>query len=82
MISGYKWVRKTSVKNVKGWTRYTLSKQGQPVIAYIDKSGSYKDYYAFVDCNPYNMLAHLLGRFKYLKDAKMEIERYYKMKRK
>lgn len=76
----FKWTREISVRNIVGWNRYYLSRKGR-VIAYVDMTKEYKDYYAFVDCNPYNMSAHLLSKHKYLKDAKKAIEDYYGLKK-
>ncbi len=81
MTNDIKWIRKTSVRNLNGWNRYILTSKKDVWMGYIDKSPGYKDYYAFVDVNPYNKIARLLGRFKYLNDAKKAVEEYCDVKR-
>lgn len=82
MSNNFKWVRETDILGSKNRTWYTLYIPGKSVmVAYIDKTPGYRDYYAFIVTNTYNLSARLHGRFKYLNDAKKSLEEYFGLKR-
>ena len=81
MARDFRWTRETNIRNVDRWARYMLLIDDRGIVAYIDKSPNYREYYAYTDCNSYNPSAHLLGSYRYLEDAKKSIERYYGLKR-